>query len=67
MKIGIKRYFANNKIMKKEIKIYNELPKGWRIKQNATTAPNGYVWICNNKSHFSGEYKSGLLKLLKGE
>ena len=49
--------------MKKEIKIYNELPNGWSIKKNATTAPIGYVWISNNKSYFSNEYKSGLLKL----
>jgi hypothetical protein len=44
------------------IKVYTELPKGWRIIEGAMTAPRGYIWICNNKSRFSKEYESALLK-----
>ena len=48
---------------KKEIPIYDSLPEGWRIKEGANTAPRGYVWIWNVKSHFGGEYRHGLMKI----
>lgn len=50
---------------KKEIPIYDSLPEGWRIKENTNTAPRGYVWIWNVKSHFGGEYRHGLMKIGK--
>lgn len=50
---------------KKEIPIYDSLPEGWRIKEGANTAPRGYVWIWNVKSHFGGEYRHGLMKIRK--
>lgn len=45
----------------KEPTIYDTMPKGWRVINGATTAPQGYIWICNGKSRFGGEYKNGLL------
>ena len=50
---------------RKEIPIYDSLPEGWKIKENASTAPRGYVWIWNVKSHFGGEYRHGLMKIRK--
>ncbi len=50
-----------------EKKIYDKLPKGWREIEDAQTAPVGYVWICNNKSHFSGERICALMKEKKKE
>lgn len=46
----------------KEIKILNELPPRWRYIENASTAPQGYKWDCNNKSMFSGDYEHALIK-----
>lgn len=48
---------------KRGIKIYKELPKGWVINTLATTNPDGYVWISNNKSLFDRTRKHGLLKI----
>lgn len=42
--------------------ITGELPKGWVKIKGALTAPNGYTWVSNNKSRFSGERKSALIK-----
>lgn len=50
-------YFIN-----KGVKIVNEMPKDWIITEGATTAPNGYEWINNNRSMFDGERKTALLK-----
>lgn len=44
------------------IRIYKRKPNGWTETKGATTAPVGYKWISNNKSLFSGERKSALLK-----
>lgn len=30
--------------------IYKEIPEDWVVVNGATTAPNGYVLICNNKA-----------------
>ena len=46
-----------------EVDLYKTLPEGWRVDQNATTAPLGYTWIHNNKSRFGGERRSGLIKI----
>lgn len=34
----------------------------WKIMRGAITAPRGYVWICNGKSRFGGEYQHKLVK-----
>lgn len=57
MKATIK-YFKD-----KGINIYDELPEGYIINEDATTAPRGYVWVSNNKSFFSGEREHGLLRV----
>ena len=48
----------------KGIKIITELPEGWKVNDGATTAPDGYVWVNNNKPLFGGQYKHALLKLI---
>lgn len=47
--------------LKPMLTIYKQMPKGWNVLEGATTAPIGYVWVCNGKSSFSGNYKHGLL------
>lgn len=44
------------------IRFVNEMPDGWAVIKEATTAPNGYVWINNKKPLFSGEYEHALLR-----
>lgn len=44
------------------VKVYENMPKGWRVIKGALTAPKGYVWICNGKSIFSKEYEKGYIK-----
>ena len=39
------------------------LPDGWVVLQGTLTQPRGYVWISNNKSIFSKDYKRLLMKL----
>lgn len=46
----------------KKVKVFTEMPEGWREIKNAVTAPKGFIWICNGKSRFSGEYVHALLK-----
>ncbi len=38
-----------------------KMPAGWKRIIGAMTAPSGSMWICNGKSHFSGERKTALL------
>lgn len=45
------------------VTIYDHLPEGWRVMEGATNHPRGYVWICNNKSLFSKERRTGLMKI----
>ena len=40
----------------------DRLPDGYTYDKNATTAPLGYRWASNNKSRFSGERESILVK-----
>lgn len=47
---------------RKLLKVYNQLPKGWKIINGALTAPLGYIWISNNQSRFKGQRKSGIIK-----
>lgn len=39
-----------------------EMPDGWKVLLNATTAPKGYIWITNNEPQFSGRRKYALLE-----
>lgn len=45
------------------VKFIDEMPKGWKAIQGATTAPNGYVWVYNGGNPFHGNYESALLRL----
>ena len=47
------------------ITVYDEMPAGWGVLWNALRAPLGYVFIWNRKSRFTGEYKSGLIRVEK--
>ena len=47
----------------KGIKVYDEMPEGYIINEDASTAPHGYVWVSNNKSFFDGTREHGLLKV----
>lgn len=51
-----------NSFRKRGIKIGDKVPKGWVKVVNAVTAPKGYTWYSNNKSMFSGERKTMLVK-----
>ena len=42
-------------------KEFNEVPKGFKRLEGATTAPRDKVWITNGKSLFGGERVSGLV------
>lgn len=44
------------------IKKYKRKPAGWEVTKGTTTQPQGYVWINNKESRFSGKRKSALLK-----
>lgn len=45
----------------REYAVYQELPEGWSVNDRAMTAPNGYLFIHNNKSLFGGERKTALM------
>ena len=45
----------------KEVPYMDHVPKGWKENTYATTAPEGYVWIDNGKSHFDKGYKSAIV------
>jgi hypothetical protein len=48
--------------MPKDVHIYETMPDGWVESQDATTAPNGFVWINNRKPVFDKEYRHSLLR-----
>ena len=50
-------------IINKSVKVLNEMPKGWEVLNNSTTAPVGYIWIYNGKSLFSKQRERALLKI----
>ncbi len=45
------------------VPVFEDIPRGWSVIKGATTAPRGYVWVSNNKSHFGGERKQALVKI----
>lgn len=47
----------------KGVRFVDELPKGWKAIDGATTAPSGYIWIYNGANPFQGYYEYALLKL----
>lgn len=47
---------------RKQVKIYDNAPDGFRIDQGTTTAPIGTDWWTNGKSHFGGERINVLVK-----
>lgn len=49
------------------VKVLYSIPKNWHIIEGATTAPRGYVWICNSESRFYGKYEHALLKIRDNE
>ncbi len=59
----MREYDEDNKWKLKDKKVYDEMPKGWRIIEGATTHPKGYKWISNGKSLFSGERETAYLKI----
>lgn len=71
MKLGIMIHLANNKKymsyleyhLKNGLEIVNNIPAGWKVLENSTTAPVGYILIYNGESLFSGKRKLALLKL----
>lgn len=54
---------TTKKINGKDYPVINgELPKGWARIEGSLTAPKGYTWVSNNKSRFSSERKSAIIK-----
>lgn len=45
------------------VKVFYQMPTGWKEISGALTAPSGYVWIFNGKSIFTSEYQQALLKV----
>ena len=45
------------------VRVYEKMPKGWKVSQNVTTNPKGYKLIDNNKSLFSGKRKTAYIKV----
>lgn len=39
----------------------DRVPEGWKVIRGAQTAPIGWVWVCNGKSRFGGEYEHALV------
>jgi len=44
----------------KDVKVFYEMPEGWRINEGALTNPNGTKWISTG-SLLGGNYKHALL------
>lgn len=59
--VGSKESGALNKSWSKQ-DVIKELPSGWKRVEGATTAPNGYVVVSNNKSRLGGERETKLIK-----
>lgn len=45
----------------KKLVVLDHVPAGWRVIGGANMAPEGFRFICNNKSRWSGEYKHALV------
>lgn len=53
--------YRTGKGEKSAVRVYKHLPKGWKVRQGASTQPLGTVWASNGKSIFSPEYKQALV------
>lgn len=51
-------------LKKQGVEIFDKMPDGWKEIKGATTAPNGFAWIHNCQSPFTGEYKHALVKIM---
>ena len=51
-----------NKLLE-QVKVFYQMPNGWKEIFGAKTAPSGYVWIFNGKSIFTSEYQQALLRV----
>lgn len=60
--LNLKSKKTLERLKKEGTKIVKEIPKGYVEVTDATTAPLGYTWYSNNKSYFSGERKTVLVK-----
>lgn len=58
--IGAKPEILNKSWSQEDV--IKELPKGWKKVEGATTAPNGYIVVSNNKSRFDGNRETKLIK-----
>lgn len=45
-----------------KVKVLKRQPKGWKPIKGAKTAPQGFIWVSNNKSLFSGKRRMALIK-----
>lgn len=45
------------------VKVFYQMPTGWKEILGAQTAPSGYKWINNRKSIFDDGYQKALLKV----
>ncbi len=53
--------YRTGKDEKSAVRVYKHLPKGWKVREGASTQPPGTVWAFNGKSIFSPEYKQALV------
>ena len=44
-----------------DTEVLDKVPDGWVALDRALTAPRGYVFVCNRKSRWSGEYRHALV------
>lgn len=47
----------------KRIRVYRDMPKGWKVAIGSLTAPVSTIGITNGKSFFSGKRKSAFLEV----
>lgn len=45
------------------VKVFYQMPTGWKEIPGAQTTPSGYVWIFNGRPILSSEYQHALLKV----
>ena len=61
MELKEKEYWEKHYLATEEV--VTEMPEGWKVLKNASTAVDGYIWICNGHALASGKCKLKLLKL----
>ena len=44
-----------------DTEVLDKVPDGWVVLDRALTAPRGYVFVCNRKSRWGGEYRHALV------